>query len=264
MTMTTFLRSKFFFALLSLMLIASIARGEISLTSGSPYTQNFDSLSNTAGSTTNSLFIPGWFIAESGGGIRDNDQYAVDNGTSNTGDTYSYGASASVERALGTLRSGTLIPIFGANFQNNTGSIITDLLISYIGEQWRLGVDGRTDQLNFEFSLDATSLETGTWTPVSALNFTTPNTVTVGAKDGNSAPNRTSISFDVAGLNIANGNTFWIRWVDIDATGADDGLAVDDFSLRAIPEPSAFILAGLGMVALLGYRRLSSRERTAG
>lgn len=63
----------------------------ISLTTlGSAYTQIFDTISNTAGSTTNNLTITGWYMTESGGGARDNEQYAVDTGASNTGDTYSY------------------------------------------------------------------------------------------------------------------------------------------------------------------------------
>src|SRR3954467_8502072 len=146
----------------------------ISLTSlGLAYTQNFDTLSNTAGSTTNSLAINGWFMTESGGGARDNEQYAVDTGGSTTGDMYSYGAAGSTERALGQLRSGTLIPLFGACFTNNTGSTITSLAVAYTGEEWRLGTAARTDQMNFEYSLNATDLVTGTWTNVAALNFVT-------------------------------------------------------------------------------------------
>jgi hypothetical protein len=46
----------------------------VSLTTlGSAYTQNFDTLSNVAGSTTNNLTIPGWEMTESGGGARDNE-----------------------------------------------------------------------------------------------------------------------------------------------------------------------------------------------
>ncbi|MCW5848538.1 MAG: hypothetical protein KIT87_00360, partial [Anaerolineae bacterium] len=200
-------------------------------TLGSAYTQNFDTLSNTAGSTTNNLTITGWFMTESGGGARDNEQYAVDTGGSTTGDTYSYGAAGSTERALGQLRSGTLIPLFGALFTNNTGSTITSLSIAYNGEEWRLGTAGRTDQMNFEYSTNAVDLVTGTWTNVPALNFVTPDTVTVGAKNGNAAADRTAISSTITGLSIANGASFWIRWNDQDASGADDGLAVDDFSL---------------------------------
>jgi uncharacterized repeat protein (TIGR01451 family) len=204
----------------------------ISLTTlGSAVTQSFDTLSNTAGSTTNNLTIPGWFLTESGGGARDNEQYAVDTGGSTTGDMYSYGAAASTERALGQLRSGTLIPLFGACFTNNTGATLTSLAIAYNGEEWRLGTAGRTDQMSFEYSTNATDLVTGTWTNVAALNFVTPDTATVGAKNGNAAADRTALSSTVSSLSIANGATFWIRWNDADATGADDGLAIDDFSL---------------------------------
>ena len=97
----------------------------VSLTTlGSASTQNFDTLSNTAGSTTNNLTIPGWFMTEAGGGARDNEQYAVDTGASNTGDTFSYGSAGATERALGQLRSGTLISTIGACFTNNTGMTI--------------------------------------------------------------------------------------------------------------------------------------------
>ena len=224
------------FVALSLLIFSTlpavVAAQCVSLTTlGSAYTQNFDTLSNTAASTTNNLTLTGWFMTETGGGARDNEQYAVDTGASTTGDTYSYGAAASTDRALGGLRSGTLIPNFGACFTNNTGATIANLAIAYTGEQWRLGTAGRTDQLSFEYSLNATDLVTGTWTGVSALNFVTPTTVTVGAKDGNAAANRTALSSTIGSLSVANGATFWIRWTDVDASGADDGLAVDDFSL---------------------------------
>jgi len=210
----------------------------VSLTTlGSASTQNFDTLSNTAGSTTNNLTITGWFMTESGGGARDNEQYAVDTGASNTGDTYSYGAAAATERALGGLRSGTLVPIFGACFTNNTGSTVTSLAVAYTGEEWRLGTAARTDQINFEYSLNATDLVTGTWTGVAALNFVTPDTATTGAKNGNAAADRTALSSTIPALSIANGATFWIRWTDTDATGADDGLSVDDFSLTPNATP---------------------------
>lgn len=208
----------------------------VSLTTlASAYTQNFDTLSNTAGSTTNNLTITGWFMTEGGGGARDNEQYGVDTGSSTTGDTYSYGAAAATERALGQLRSGTLIPLFGSCYTNNTGATITSLDIAYTGEEWRLGTapPSRTipDQMNFEYSLNATDLTTGAWTNVAALNFVTPDNATVGAKNGNGSGDRTMLSNSIASLAIPNGATFWIRWNDQDATGADDGLAVDDFSL---------------------------------
>ncbi|MDT5268471.1 MAG: uncharacterized protein QOH49_657 [Acidobacteriota bacterium] len=210
--------------------------GSVSLTTlGSAATENFDTLSNTAGSTTNTTLPTGWYITESGGGARDNEQYAVDTGGSTTGDIYSYGAAAATDRALGALRSGTLIPLYGAKFTNNTGATITSLAVAYTGEEWRLGTAARTDQINFEISTNATDLSTGTYTGVAALNFVTPDTATTGAKNGNAAADRTALSTTISSLSIPNGASFFIRWTDTDATGADDGLAVDDFSITPNP-----------------------------
>lgn len=202
---------------------------------GGTYSQNFDTLANTAGSTTNTALPTGWALTETGGGTRDNEQYAVDTGGSNTGDTYSYGAAASTERAFGGLQSGSLIPVIGVQFQNNAGRPIGTLSIAYMCEQWRLGATGRTDRMDFQYSTDATSLTTGTWTDVDALDcLGAVSTGTVGALNGNDAANRTSVSNSITGLNIANNATFWFRWNSSDATGADDGLAVDDFTLSAL------------------------------
>ena len=87
----------------------------------SAYTQDFDTLSNTAGSTTNVLTVDGWGLTETGGGARDNEQYAVDTGGSNTGDTYSYGSAAATDRALGGLGAEPSSRTVGAAFTNNTG-----------------------------------------------------------------------------------------------------------------------------------------------
>ena len=228
---------------LLLVLGAGAAQAQnVSLTGGT-YSQNFDTLSNTAGSTTNTALPTGWQLTESGGGARDNEQYAVDTGGSNTGDTYSYGSAGSTERAFGSLRSGTLISIFGACFTNNTGGTISSLAIGYTGEEWRLGTAARADGLGFEYSLNATSLTTGAWTSVATLNFSTPNTATTGAKDGNAAANRTALSDTIGSLSIANGASFCIRWLDGDASGADDGLAVDDFSITPNGGPGQVALS---------------------
>ncbi|HST52445.1 MAG TPA: Calx-beta domain-containing protein [Pyrinomonadaceae bacterium] len=224
--------------------------GSVSLnTLGAAATENFDTLSNTAGSTTNTALPTGWYITEGGGGARDNEQYAVDTGGSTTGDTYSYGAAGSTERALGELRSGTLIPLFGAKFTNNTGATITSLNISYNGEQWRFGGVHSTvaDRLDFQYSTNATDLSTGTYLDADALDFNPPVTAgTAGALNGNAAADRTAISSSITGLSIPAGATFFIRFNDVDATGADDGLAVDDFSITpqgasATPTPSLSI-----------------------
>src|SRR4030095_7366162 len=95
------------------------------------YLQNFNSLATTG--TANMMTLPGWTINETGGGARDNELYAADDGGSTTGDTYSYGNNS--DRALGSLLSGSLISNFGAYFKNNSGTNITALLVNYTGEE---------------------------------------------------------------------------------------------------------------------------------
>jgi hypothetical protein len=224
-------------------------------TLGSAYQQNFDTLANSAGSTTNANLPTGWTISEDGGGTRDNDLYAVDSGGNNSGDIYSYGTSGATERALGSLRSGALIPLFGVAFFNGTGATITALDIAFTGEQWRLGKADRSDRLIFQYSTDAVSLTEGNFVDFAALDFVSPDTTDVGARDGNAAASRTALKSTISGLEIAANTGFWLRWVDFDASGADDGLAIDDFSLSArgthtVPEPGSLALASLALLCL--------------
>jgi predicted extracellular nuclease len=206
--------------------------------SGGTYNQNFDTLSNTANSTTNTALPTGWLLTETGGGARDNEQYAVDTGASNSGDTFSYGSAGSTDRAFGGLQSGTLIPVVGACFTNNTGAVLSSLDIAYTGEQWRIGntTAARDDRMDFQINTNPGSVSltaTGTWTDVNTLDFTNPikTNATAGALDGNSAANRAAVSATVGSLSIANGGNFCIRWNDLNASGSDDGLAIDDFSI---------------------------------
>ncbi|MFO0567164.1 MAG: hypothetical protein U0263_15955 [Polyangiaceae bacterium] len=194
-----------------------------------PVTENFDSLANSG---TSSAMPAGWAFSEAGTGA--NTTYTAGTGSATTGDTYSFGASGSNERALGALRSGSVASTWGASFVNDTGSPIVALAIAFVGEEWRLGAAGRVDQVDFQYSLDATSLTTGTWVDVNALDFVTPDQVApTGAKNGNAAGERTALSGSISGFSIAPGGVFWIRWVDADVTGSDDGLAIDDFSISA-------------------------------
>jgi predicted extracellular nuclease len=209
------------------------AAGSASLTTiGGAYTQTFDSLATLGISNPASGLPVGWELSETG--TNANTNYAGGTGSSNAGDTYSFGAAVSTDRAFGGLRSGALVPTIGASFTNDTGVAVGQLDIAYTGEMWRAGVLNRNaaDRLDFQLSTDATSLSTGTWTSYDALDFSSPTiNTTAGAHDGNASDFRTALSLSITGLSIANGATFWIRWTDFDISSSDDGLAIDDFSL---------------------------------
>jgi hypothetical protein len=198
-------------------------------------TENFDAL---AASGTSAALPPGWSLLESGSGA--NATYGAGTGSSTTGNTYSFGASGSGERALGGLRSAGVVPMFGTVVTNQTGVVLVGLAVAYTGEQWRLGATGRADRLDFSYSLDATSLSTGTWIDVDALDFVAPvSSGSAGALNGNLAAHRVDLAGSILGLNLAPGAELMLRWTDFDAAGADDGLAIDDLAVTGLPAAGA-------------------------
>ncbi len=96
-----------------------------------------------------------------------------------------------------------------------------------------MGATGRADRLDFQYSLDATSLSNGTWTDVDALDFSSPFTTTVGQTNSSDPALQSTRNSSIGGIAVPNGAAFWVRWTSFDASGADDGLAVDSFSLTA-------------------------------
>lgn len=208
------------------------------------YTQDFNSLMSSG---TASALPAGWFLLENGTAA--DAIYSAGTGSGSTGDTYSFGSTGVAERALGTLLSGTLQSTIGFYFTNTTANTITRLIVSYTGEQWRLGAVSRNDRLDFQFSLNSTSLNTGEWVDFDLLDFTAPvSSNPTGALDGNSSINRRAVTATITGVFIAPGSTCFFRWLDTDAPGADDGLAIDDLSI----EP------GFGTPSTMQYRSAQS------
>lgn len=207
----------------------------VSLVGGTPPVQTFDSL---AASGSASTLPDGWYIAEAG--TNANATYAADDGTANAGNSYSYGTSGSSDRALGGLQSGSLNPTIGAQLRNDAGVTLNEIAVAYTGEQWRLGAAARQDRLQAQYSTDATSLgdAAATWVDVAALDFVTPNTTAAAGKvDGNAASNRSAISASITGLSLAPSATLWLRWIDVNVSGSDDGLAIDDISFAVAGSP---------------------------
>ncbi|MEI6239396.1 MAG: autotransporter-associated beta strand repeat-containing protein [Planctomycetia bacterium] len=219
------------------------ARAQYSLTSGS-YFQSFDALGTTTGSYaggnlgtlgSGTTSMQGWFFGE--GGSSANTTITAGNGSSNSGDTYNFGVTSGSDRALGGLLSSSVKPYWGFYFTNNTGNTITGLALSYIGQVWRTGSTGRADKISFGYSTSATTLSstaTG-WTNLTALDYSyTPTAVASGSLIASSL-----VSGTIDTLSLANGSSIFLRWVDFDVTGADDGLAINNFSLLGLSGTSS-------------------------
>jgi uncharacterized protein len=263
------------------------AYGVVSYAAGT-YSQNFDSLSNTGTTNawTNDSTLTGWYALQSIGtsitttGARDTGgayaavtNYRANDGTSNTGALYSHGTTAATDRALGSVGSGTPGDfVWALVLQNTSGGPLTSFTLSYTGEQWRKGgattpaVDA-AQTLDFDYATFAaapalTDLYGDNVAPYTnpggvggTLDFTSPQfgTSTPTALDGNLAANRTALTGSPS-LTWNAGEYLVLRFWDDNHPGNDHGLAIDDLSFSATPEPATIGLLLLG-ATLLRRRR---------
>jgi hypothetical protein len=206
---------------------------QISLSAaGTPVTENFNTLASTGASST----IPaGWSFLETN--ANSNLFYTAGTGSSNGGDTYSFGLAGEDDRTFGMLRSGNLASSIGASFKNETGVTITELKISYTGKTWRVGAANRSDKIQFSYSTDATGLANGTYVSIANLDY---DNIGLAATGNGAIRHSANISYTIKGLNISAGTTFWIKFSDFDATGSDDGMGIDDFSITPNPTDPEF------------------------
>lgn len=218
--------------------LAPLAAAPVDMSGPGSYSQNFDTLasSGTTNPWADDSTIAAWYSQRTGTGTT----YAADAGTNTAGNLYSYGAASDPERALGTLGSGNAAAgsfAHGLQLQNSTTGSLAINSLAYTGEQWRKSGVTTAQVVTLWYKISAapiTALDPATdtgWTAVSSGDFSSPiNTSTSAALNGNDAANRVAISIS-PGIEVPAGNYVMIRWKDIDHTGSDHGLAIDDVSL---------------------------------
>jgi len=222
------------------------------------YGQSFDSLASTgtANVWANDSTLPGWAIYTAAGA--DVASYRAGTGSTNNGAAYSFGTGA--DRALGGVGSNAFSGFFALALSNLSGQTLSSFTLSFDGEQWRNGGNTTPQTMAFQYGFGGTYAGVTTWiSPGGDFDWTSPiATSTAAAVDGN-----------VAGLVAHRGGTvatpwaadqtLWLRWADVNDTGSDHGLAIDNvaLSVTAVPENSslALLLAGLGAMGLLIRRR---------
>ena len=102
---------------------------------------------------------------------------------------------------------------------------ITELDIAY--DIFYYNDQDRANSLNFAYSTDDSS-----YTAVSALDFTTPETA-----DGVPSWQSTTKSIILTGLNIASGDDIYLQWQSADVSGGGfrDEFGIDNVSVYAGP-----------------------------
>lgn len=143
---------------------------------------------------------------------------------------------------------------FAVGFTNTTGGSLNEFSIGYTGQQWYEATGGAsTMTVDYQFGDFGSNLTGGTWTSISALDFTSPkfNAAVSDGLNGTLAENSNVFSpVTVSSLDWQDNEQLWIRFTIPDTTGVSQGLAIDNFNFVAVPEPSAAIMVGLGLASL--------------
>lgn len=260
-------------------------------TAGSTYSQDFNSLPTSPEGATlgnspigwtddnaspgaGNFSIVGWYLyhptdqSSGEGGFNGHQRMRISTGSSSTGAYYSYGSSASTERALGDVGANTLAAngafmFYALKLTNTTGQTLDNFTLGFTGEQWRSGASAVNDPITVGYSLSSSSatFQTDTFTNISGLTFNSLNqSGTAATLDGNASGNRTVFTpVNVTGISWASGTDLFIRWDSLQNSATDQGMAIDDLSFSATPEPASLSVVGLGVVGLI--RRPRPRTR---
>jgi hypothetical protein len=117
---------------------------------------------------------------------------------------------------------------FDQRIQNDTGAIMTDLSVAYQIASYNNQPNGNT--LNLSYSSNDSS-----YTAIPALDF-----ATLELADPTPSWAFADRSTTITGLNIADGNFFYLRWNTASTgSGNSDGLGLNSVTLTVIPEPAA-------------------------
>lgn len=172
-------------------------------------------------------------------------QFRVDAGESSTASCYAYGVAGDSDRALGSLAGSAQGANLGWRLVNNTGQTITSFTVTYRGEQWRNGgSQNANNKLDFAYRITssvATGIDNASgYVFVTALDFPSPSlAIPDFAVNGNTPAFSAQRSATISGVSWGNGQLLILRWRDMDDSGADDGLAIDDVLFCAGTVPAA-------------------------
>ncbi|MEN9684472.1 MAG: hypothetical protein RLZZ28_258, partial [Bacteroidota bacterium] len=231
---------------------------------GSQYQQNFDGLPlsgtfsvlgkgpfNFSAPPINAAGLAGWQYLQIAGSNA-NASFLTGTGSSTGNGIYDVGLSASADRALGTLASGSGIAAFGMLMTNQTGILLNKITISFTAEQWRKGGSGNKNTWTFRYAtgllnhLDQQNLLTEPGLNFSSIQYTTG----AGSLNGNLTENQQTITVSIRNIIWKPGEQILLRWDDADEAGSDDLVAIDNFLFAASLESSPPTILNNKMTAI--------------
>lgn len=194
---------------------------------------------NADGSLTDT---PATFGADQSGG-----QGSSTGGESATG-VYAFDVGGGTT-ALGVQPTGTFWSpgMFTLRLRNETGGTLTSLQVEWTG--WVYNDQGRSNDLRFYHSEDNLS-----YTPAGTeFNVVSPDLPDTAPVAWTGSPR----SFEISGLSLVDGGTYYLRWGgdDVGGSGSRDELALGGVRVTPVPEPATLGLLALGTLVLLPRRR---------
>ena len=213
--------------------------GQVSITSGSPVTQNFDGIGSSGTATLPSGFKIGRNTATYSSAGTATELSAGTSGTGILTGTSSGGAynfangvnASSTDRSVGFLTTGTATGpgYLFMQLQNNTGVLITDLIITFDYEKSRSG--SRAFDLTFQTSTDGSTFGGAIASGGNSYAADAGNTTIFNP------PTTTSKSVTINGVNIANGASYYVRWMYAPNSGSTytnaQAIGIDNISVTA-------------------------------
>jgi hypothetical protein len=266
------------FFVVSLGAVISALAASATLAAPLNYAENFDGM-GASGTTLPAGWSAGYLGAESssnrlafspyaGNGLSlTNMPILVSNGSAypspNVGRVMNLGLTSDSDRALGgyprTTPSGD--HVFQAAVVNTTGIPLSNVTVSYAGEQWNQAQGASTSGPEKLQVLASSTSATDGFTYYPSLDFTAPHqgpgAPNPTALNGNLAANRQVISANIVLPSpVPAGGTFYVRWHDWNDNGTSDHfLAIDDVSITAVPEPAGLAMLLTGPLLMIRKRR---------
>lgn len=216
-----------------LIIFGNIAAAQININT-LPYnsgTTDFNSFNPSSASNLSSTIPTGWSASSSGTAA----YRGTGTGTSNSGGYWGYGSSS--DFSLGALRSSSVGAIsYSVDFLNNSGSTIGSIQLSWDYKQFRFANASGWDCSGTGALASNSTLDAKDFTGSSSGTNGTPVTTTVSP-------------FTLTGLSIANNASFGISWTTTDDLSADNGVSIDNFSIKANNNPLPIRISSLQILS---------------
>lgn len=261
----------------ALLAVGTGASAQVLISAPSTHAENFNGAVVARGlgglGTTTAVWVDnvtqlGWYAGVDSNLTPDGNLTATNGSTSTSFGLLNLGTTGNSDRALGSKVTANIESTgfayaniaYGVLFRNTSGQVLDITNITYAGELWRSNstVGGLAEQWSTSYKIstaaitnvepggNSNSANTGTFTPMIAMDWTPPTIQAPNtALNGNDVTlNKSTRSID-PNLTLAPNEFFMFRWVDTNLDGNDGQQGIDDFSITfaALAAPVIFNLS---------------------